>query len=77
MIDTAVTDELAEKTSVKRLAAFVDTGKDFGVSSLELVKSVQQVSGAQDRQDPFETDAGRVVPTLAASLLLIRRKGRR
>ena len=68
VIDTAVTDELAEKTSVKRLAAFVDTGKDFGVSSLELVKSVQQVSGAQDRQDPFETDAGRVVPTLAEAL---------
>lgn len=64
-IDTAVTDELAEKTSVKRMAAFVDSGKDFGVSSLELVRSVQRLSGPPDGRDPFEIDAGRVVPTLA------------
>lgn len=67
-IDTAVTDESAEKTSVKRMAAFVDSGKDFGVSSLELVRSVQRLDGARDRQDPFEIDAGRVVPTLAEAM---------
>jgi VWFA-related protein len=64
-IDTAVTDELAEKTSVKRMAAFVDSGKDFGVSSLELVRSVQRLAGPPDGRDPFEIEAGRVVPTLA------------
>lgn len=68
LIDTAITDELAEKTSVKRMAAFVDSGKDFGVSSLELVRSVQRLEGARDRQDPFEIDAGRVVPTLAEAM---------
>lgn len=68
LIDTAVTDELAEKTSVKRMAMFVDSGKDFGVSSLELVRSVQQLSGARNSQDPFEIDAGRVVPTLAEAM---------
>jgi hypothetical protein len=68
LIDTAVTDELADKTSVKRLSSFVDSGKDFGVSSLELVRSVQRFEGAGDRRDPFETDAGRVVPTLAEAM---------
>jgi len=68
VIDTAVTDEQSEKTSVKRMAAFVDSGKDFGVSSLELVRSVQRVEGAHDRQDPFEIDAGRVVPSLADAM---------
>ena len=68
LIDTAVTDQLAEKTSVKRMAAFVDSGKDFGVSSLELVQRVQRLAGPPDRQDPFEIDAGRVVPTLADAM---------
>jgi VWFA-related protein len=68
LIDTAATDQQAEKTAVKRLSVFVDSGKDFGVSSLELVRSVQPVAGAADRQDPFDIDAGRVVPTLAESM---------
>jgi VWFA-related protein len=68
LIDTAATDQQAQKTAVKRLSVFVDSGKDFGVSSLELVRSVQPVPGAADRQDPFDIDAGRVVPTLAESM---------
>ncbi|MGO9085161.1 MAG: VWA domain-containing protein [Terriglobales bacterium] len=67
-IDTAVTDELAEKTAVKRMSVFVDLGKDFGVSSLELVRGVQPLPGPRDRQDPFQTDSGRIVPTLAESM---------
>jgi VWFA-related protein len=68
LIDTAVTDELAEKTTVKRISVFVDPGKDFGVSSLELVRGVQPLPGTRDHQDPFETDSGRIVPTLADSM---------
>jgi VWFA-related protein len=68
LIDTAVTDELAEKTTVKRISVFVDPGKDFGVSSLELVRGVQPLPGPRDHQDPFETDTGRIVPTLADSM---------
>jgi len=68
LIDTAVTDELAEKTTVKRISVFVDPGKDFGVSSLELVRGVQPLPGPRDRLDPFETDSGRIVPTLADSM---------
>ena len=68
LIDTAVTDELAEKTTVKRISVFVDPGKDLGVSSLELVRGVQPLPGPPDRQDPFETDSGRIVPTLADSM---------
>jgi VWFA-related protein len=68
LIETAVTDELAEKTAVKRMSVFVDSGKDFGVSSLQLVRGVQPLAGPRDRQDPYETDSGLVVPTLADSM---------
>jgi len=68
IIDTAVTDELAQKTTVKRLSVFVDSGRDFGVSSLELVRKVQPIPGPPDLQNPFETESGRVVPVLADSM---------
>jgi len=68
LIDTAVTDELGQKTTVKRISVFVDSGKDFGVSSLELVRGVQPLPASRDRQDPFETDSGRVVPILTDSM---------
>jgi VWFA-related protein len=68
LIDTAVTDEQAEKSAVKRMSVFVDSGKDFGVSSLELVRSVQPLPGPRDGRDPFEIEAGRIVPTLEESL---------
>ncbi len=68
IIDTAVTDELADKSTVKRLSVFVDSGNDFGVSSLELVRNVQPLPGPRDPLDPFQTDSGRVVPTLAESM---------
>ena len=68
LIDMAVTDELAEKSAVKRVSVFVDSGKDFGVSSLQLVRGVQQIPGPPDRQDPFQTESGRIVPTLLDSM---------
>jgi VWFA-related protein len=68
LIDTAVTDELAKKTTVKRMSVFVDSGKDFGVSSLELVRGVKPLPGPRDRQDPFETDSARIVPILTDSM---------
>ena len=68
LIDMAVTDELAEKIAVKRVSMFVDSGKGFGLSSLELVRGVQQLPGPPDRQDPFQTDSGRVVPALVDSM---------
>jgi VWFA-related protein len=68
LIDAAATDELAERSAVKRMSVFVDAGKDFGVSSLELVEKVQRLPGPPDHQDPLEIDAGRVVPTLAEAM---------
>jgi VWFA-related protein len=68
IIDAAVTDELAEKSTVKRMSVFVDSGKDFGLSSLQLVRGVQPIPGQRDLQDPFQTDSGRVVPTLEDSM---------
>jgi len=68
LIDAAVTDELAEKTTVKRLSVFIDQGKDFGVSSLQLVQGVQPLPVPRDSADPFETDSGRIVPILADSM---------
>jgi len=40
----------------------------LGVSSLEVVRRVQQLPGPPDRQDPFQTVSGRVVPTLVDSM---------
>ena len=67
-VDLAVTDPQTQKTSVKHLSLVVDSGKEFGLSSLELVKSVTPQSGPRLPQDPFETDTVRVVPTLAQSV---------
>lgn len=67
-VDTAVTDAQAEKTAVKHLSVFVNSGQEFGVSSLELVKSVWPQSGPRNPQDPFQTDAIRILPTLAQSV---------
>lgn len=64
-IDTAVTDQLSEKTTVKRMSIFVNSGKGFGVSSLELVRRVEPLSGPRNPQDPFETDVVKIMPTLA------------
>ncbi len=52
-LDAAVTDEQSGKTAVKRLAFYVDSGKEFGLSSLEVV-----------RPDHFAT--GRTISTSAA-----------
>lgn len=68
LVDTAVTDEQAHKTTVKRLSAFVNSGTEFGVSSLELVRDVQPLPAARNGQNPFDTDSARVVPTLSDSV---------
>ena len=68
LVATAVTDELAEKTAVKRMSVFVDSGKKFGLSSLQLVRAIMPLPGTRDDRDPFQTDAGRVVPVLADSM---------
>jgi VWFA-related protein len=67
LVDTAVTDEQSEKTTVKHLSIFVDSGKEFGVSSLQLVRSVSPQSGPRNPLDPFQTDAIRILPTLSQS----------
>jgi VWFA-related protein len=68
LIDAAVTDEMASKTTVKRISVFVPSGTDFGVSSLQVVRKVDPVPALRNGQDPFETDSGRVVPTLSDSI---------
>jgi len=68
LVDAVVTDELAGKTSVKRMSTFVDSGKKFGMSSLGLVRGVQPLPGPRDGRDPYQTDSGRIVPVLAQSM---------
>ena len=68
LVDTVVTDELAQKTSVKRKSVFVDSGKKFGVSSLGLVRAVEPLPGQRDNRDPYQTETGRIVPVLADSM---------
>jgi VWFA-related protein len=67
-IDTAVTDEQTGKTSAKRVSVFVDPGKNLSLSSLELVRRFDPLTGPRNPQSPFELDNGRVTPTLVDSV---------
>jgi VWFA-related protein len=68
MIETVVTDEQAEKTSVKRVSVFVDSGKKLGLSSVEVVSRVEPLNGPHNPTNPFEVGEGRVVPTFVDSV---------
>lgn len=67
VVDTAVTDEQSGQTAVKRLALFVDSGKDFGISSLELVRSRETRQTVAAASDAAIADA-RITPTLSESV---------
>lgn len=68
VVDTAVTDELAGKTTVKRVALFVDPQTNLGMSSLEMVRDLQPLAGPRNPLDPFEVEDKRVVPMLENSV---------
>ncbi len=68
LVRTAVTDEQAEKTSAKDISLFVDSGKTFGLSSVQLVKNIFPLSGPRNPSDPFQTDSLRILPTLSESV---------
>jgi VWFA-related protein len=68
VIDTAVTDEEAGKSAVKRISVFVNPGKDLGVSSLEVVSQLMPRTGPRNPFNPFELDTVRILPTLADSV---------
>ena len=67
MVDAAVTDELANKTTVTRTTVMIDHG-DLGLSSLEVVRRLEPLSGPRNPYNPFELVSGRVTPTLAGSV---------
>jgi VWFA-related protein len=67
VVDSAVTDELAGKTTVKRVAVFVNPG-NLGVSSLQMVRRLDPLAGPRDPLDPLQVDNGRIVPNLADSV---------
>ncbi len=67
VVDSAVTDELTGKTTVKRVAVFVNPG-NLGVSSLQMVRRLDPLAGPRDPLDPLEVDNGRIVPNLADSV---------
>ena len=68
VIDTAVTDEPSGKTSVKRVSLFVNPAKDLSLSSLQLVRRFEPLSGPRNPLSPFELENGRITPTLADSV---------
>jgi hypothetical protein len=68
VIDTAVTDEPSGKTSVKRVSLFVDPARNLSLSSLELVRRFEPLTGPRNPVSPFELENGRITPTLADSL---------
>ena len=68
VIDTAVTDEQVGKTTVRRLSVFVDPGSGLGLSSVQLVRGISPLAGPRNPGNPFESDGGRITPTLADSM---------
>jgi VWFA-related protein len=67
-VDAALTDEQTGQISVKRLAFFVAPAKDFGLSSLELVREHDNLSGNQDDLGSAQFQSDQIVPTLADSV---------
>jgi len=69
-VDSAVRDEASGRTSVKRIALFVDSGKDFGLSSLELVRPQGSGQSRSLAADPgnFPIDPAAMVPVLSNSV---------
>jgi hypothetical protein len=67
-LDSAVTDEEAGKTSVKRLAFFVDSGKNFGLSSLELVRQAHSSSSSALEGGEAAVDPAHLLPELSDSV---------
>jgi VWFA-related protein len=68
VVDTAVTDEQSGKSTVKRIAVFVDPGKNLGMSSLQMVRQLQATTGPRNPLDPFQVEDKRVIPTLENSV---------
>ncbi len=68
VIETAVTDEQAEKTSVKRVSVFVDAAKKLSLSSVEVVNRLEPLNGPHNPLNPFEIENGRVIPTFVDSV---------
>jgi VWFA-related protein len=68
VIDTAVTDEQTGKTSVKRVALYVEKGKDLALSSLELVRRFEPLTGPRNLASPFELENGKITPMLNESV---------
>ncbi len=68
VIDTVVTDEETGRTSAKHVSVFVDPGKNLSLSSLELVRRFDALTGPRNPQSPFELENGRITPTLVDSV---------
>ena len=66
-VDAAVTDQHSGRTAVKRLAFFVDSSKEFGLSSLELVRPDHVSSSAPSplHSSPAVIDPERMLPELS------------
>ena len=68
VIDTAVTDEQTGRMSSKRVSVFVDSAKSLSLSSVQLVRRFEPLTGPRNPMSPFDLENGRVTPTLADSV---------
>ena len=67
-VDSAVRDEESGRTSVKRLAFFVDSEKRLGLSSLEIVRAEGSLSSATTDSPGVPVDPGKMIPVLSNSV---------
>jgi hypothetical protein len=68
VIDTAVTDEESGKSSAQRTSVFVEPEKSLALSSLELVRRFEPLTGPRNPRSPYELENGRITPTLTDSV---------
>ena len=67
-LDSAVTDEEAGKTSVKRLAFYVNAGNNFGLSSLERVRQSRSSADSALEGGTTAVDPAHLLPELSDSI---------
>ncbi len=64
MVEIAVVDQEAQKASARRVNLVLSPKPPVAVSSISLVRRVDQLKGAADPADPFEFGTTKVTPTL-------------
>ena len=69
-VESAVVDQLTRRTSTRKSRLVVEApSRDLAMSSVSIVRRVDPLSAGVAPKDPFRYQDGRIVPTLAGSIV--------